>query len=218
MQISQDTIHFLTDLGKNNDRDWFTANKKRYETAHLEVASFCEGMIEKLSSIDQIELVSGKKSLMRIYRDVRFSKDKSPYRNRFCGYFKRATEQRRGTYVFNIEPGKFFVGGGFWGPAPKDLLKIRNGIKNNLDEFKSIVEAPHFIETFGAIHGESLKTAPKGFEKDDPAIEYLRLKQFLVGRDLTEADILNPNFPMMCLEIYNKLRPFFDFMSRELTQ
>ena len=218
MQLQKETFQFLVDLKSNNNRDWFQENKPRYQQAHEDVAAFTEDTMGQLSGIDHIELASGKKSLMRIYRDVRFSKDKTPYRTGFCGYFKRATEKLRGSYVFNIEPGNSFIGGGFWGPEAADLLKIRKGIQSRWDEFQAIVEHPDFKNTFGKIKGDALKTAPKGFPKDDPAIEYLRLKQFLVGRDVSDEFVLQPNFQSGIIEIYLKLRPFFDFMSEVLTR
>jgi len=216
--IQASTLQFLKDLKKNNDRDWFNANKARFVEAQDNVAAFTEGLMQQMSGMDQIEMKPGKKAMMRIYRDVRFSKDKSPYKTRFVGFMKRATEERRGTYAFNLEPDNYFVGGGFWGPEPKDLLKIRKGIQENYDEFLEIVNAPLFVSTFEKVKGEGVKTAPKGFAKDDPAIEHLRLKQFLIGRNFTEKEVLDPKFGAMCVEIYHHMRPFLDFMTNVLIQ
>ena len=118
---------FLSQLESNNNRDWFNAHKDQYVKEHAQVINFAEEMLQAMKLHDQLETVSGKKSLMRIYRDVRFSKDKSPYKARFAGSFKRIKPQLRGGYFFNLQPGgRTVIGGGFYGPNPDDLKLIRN--------------------------------------------------------------------------------------------
>ncbi len=125
-----------------------------------------------------------KKSVFRIYRDVRFSKDKSPYKTHFSGSLKRATKQLRGSYYFHLEPGPCFVGGGFWGPEPDDLNFIRLYLALNPAPLRKILKSKSFKSNFGELQGEKLVNVPKGFEKDHPAADLLRYKQFLISKQI----------------------------------
>ncbi len=217
--ISKANLKFLKDLSKNNNREWFTEHKKEYE-AHLEeVVSFAGEVLILMHKHDKIENESGKKSVMRIYRDVRFSKDKSPYKNYWGGGFQRATKQLRGGYYFHIQPGEYFVGGGFWGPEPADLNLIRHAIATDEKGFRKIISSKSFKDFFGdaGLHGEKLKTVPKGFDKEDPALDLLQLKQFLIRHDFTEEEVMSKDFPKKVNEAFKAMRPFFDWMSYALT-
>ncbi len=216
--ITQDNFQFLKTLEANNDRDWFLANKKTYEKIHQEVIEFADELLAKLNEHDHIETPSGKKSLFRIYRDVRFSKDKSPYKTHWSGGFKRATKLRRGGYYFHIEPGnKSMVGGGFWAPNKEDLLRIREEIATDASEMRAILNDPSFLETFGHLDGEQLKKAPKGFDPEHPDIDLLRYKQFIFGRTFTDDEVMAADFADTLNETFQRMRPFFDFMSDVLT-
>ena len=161
-QIPKNSLDFLKKIETNNNRDWFHANKDEYVTAHEGVISFADKLLENINKHDNILTVSGKKSLFRIYRDVRFSKNKTPYNIHWSGGFKRATDLLRGGYYFRLEHGSFIVGGGFWGPNPKDLKRIREEIDFNAEEFRRIFNQKDFIKTFGKLEGEEVKTSPKG--------------------------------------------------------
>lgn len=216
--IQKSTLAFISDLKKNNDRDWFAENKKRYELERTHFAEFAEDLLNLMRQHDNIETVSGKKSLFRIYRDVRFSKDKSPYKTHFSGSFKRATKLLRGGYYFHIEPnGKSFVGGGFWGPNKEDLARIREEIALDDSELRTIISDKNFIEYFGELKGEQLKTAPKGYPKDHEAVDLLRYKQFLVMKPFSDKEVLSKNFCNRLDESFQTMRPFFDYMSEVLT-
>jgi len=218
VQISKQTLKFLTDLSKNNNRDWFADNKDRYTASHEEMILFADHVLDLMNQHDNIETVSGKKSLFRIYRDVRFSKDKSPYKAWWSGGFKRATASLRGGYYFHIEPGgKNFVGGGFWGPNKEDLQRIREEIAMDASEFREILHSKDFVETFGTLDGEQLKTAPKGFDKEHPDIDLLRYKQFIFSKQFTDEEVLSPDFGKRLDDAFQKMRPFFDLMSDVLT-
>src|SRR5437868_5119314 len=132
--IEKTSMDFLKTLSKNNNREWFAANKERYADARANVESFADALVFEMNKHDKIETPSGKKSLFRIYRDVRFSKDKTPYNTHWSGGFKRATKKLRGGYYFHIKPGDSFLAGGFWGPEPNDMKKIRQDIESNYDE------------------------------------------------------------------------------------
>ena len=215
--IKASTITFLQTLKKNNNREWFTENKKKFQTENDHFISFAEDVLEEMNKTDNIETPTGKKSVFRIYRDVRFSKNKTPYKTHFSGSFKRATEELRGGYYFHIEPGNSFIGGGFWGPNPKDLLRIRKEIQMDASELNDIISSKEFISTFGKLEGEKVKTVPRGFDKNDPAIDLLRFKQFIVSKKISDKEIESENFSKEVVEIFKAMRPFFDYMSSVLT-
>jgi uncharacterized protein (TIGR02453 family) len=215
--ISKEVLDFLKKLKKNNDRDWFAANKKEYLSIHENVIAFADGVVEGMSKVDNIETVSGKKSLYRIYRDTRFSNDKTPYKSHFGGVLKRATKQLRGGYYFHIEAGHSFVGGGFWDPNPDDLKRIRKAIAEDPDELRKIINSKAFISTFGTLKGDQVKSAPKGYKKEDPAIDLLRYKQFLISKEFTDQEVLAPDYADKVIATFNAMRPFFDYMSYILT-
>lgn len=217
MQISKSTFDFLVALKKNNDRDWFNKNKDLYTAAHENMLEFADALLAKMNKIDEIETQSGKKSLMRIYRDVRFSKDKSPYKNNFGGGFKRASAAKRGGYYYHIQPGACFLGGGFWGPEKEDLLLIRQQIDMNSDPLRKAINSKKFKSYFGEMSGEQLKTCPKGFDKESPNIDLLKYKQFLAGRKFTDKEVLSKEFVDIAADTFKAMLPFFDVMSEYLT-
>jgi uncharacterized protein (TIGR02453 family) len=153
----------------------------------------------------------------RIYRDVRFSKDKRPYKTGFNGYFRRATAQKRGGYFLHIEPGNSYVGGGFYGPNTEDLLRIRKEFEMDDTEIRQILNHPDFVKTYGELKGEALKTAPRGFDKEDKAIDLIRMKQFYVSHAFTDKEVLAPDFQAKVVAAFVLLRPYFDYMSDVLT-
>ena len=218
MPISKENLAFLKKLQSNNNRDWFNENKALYQAQHENAIAFADELLAKMNEHDNIETPTGKKSLFRIYRDVRFSKDKSPYKTHWSGGFKRATKQLRGGYYFHIQPGgNSFIGGGFWGPNKEDLLRIREDIAADDSEMRSIITSKDFVDTFGTLDGEQLKSAPKGFDKEHPAIDLLRYKQFIFGKNFSDAEILKDDFADVANETFKKMRPFFDYMSEVLT-
>lgn len=217
-QITKDNFAFLNKLKKNNDRDWFTENKPEYIAQHENMISFADELLLKVNEHDNIETLNGKKSLYRIYRDVRFSKNKDPYKTHWAGGFKRATNLLRGGYYFHIEPGdKTMIAGGFWAPNKDDLLRIREEIASDDSELRSIISDENFVDNFGSLHGEQLKTAPKGFPKDHKAIDLLRYKQLTVWKGFTDKEVLSKDFPNQVNETFKAMRPFFDYMSDVLT-
>lgn len=215
--IQQSTLDFLAKLQANNNREWFQANKAVYEKAHQNTIAFADSLLEKMRIHDNIETASGKASLFRIYADTRFSKDKAPYKTHFGIRFSRATAQLRGGYYFHLEPGNSFMAGGFFSPNPDDLKRIREDISFNYEDWHEILSGSQFTETFGELRGDGVKTAPKGFDKDHPAIELLRKKQFILRHSFTDSEVLQPNFAEKLDETFRQLRPFFDYMSEVLT-
>ncbi|MBL4651487.1 MAG: DUF2461 domain-containing protein [Flavobacteriales bacterium] len=215
--ITKANFDFLKQLSKNNNRDWFTENKPLYITNHEQMIGFADAVLIEMQKHDNIETISGKKSLHRIYRDVRFSKDKSPYKNHWGGGFKRATKLLRGGYYYHIEPGNTVVAGGFWGPDKEDLARIREEIAVDATELRTIINSKNFKNTFGEIWGDKLKTAPKSYPKDHADIDLLQYKQFCVVHKFTDKEALSKDFYKQVNSTFQAMRPFFNYMSEVLT-
>jgi uncharacterized protein (TIGR02453 family) len=210
-------LEYLKQLKQNNNRDWFNQHKNEFIHEQSFVENFAEALLQKMNVHDVIETVSGKKSLHRIYRDTRFSKDKTPYKTNWSGGFKRASKLRRGGYYFHIEPNNSFVAGGFWGPNNEDLKRIRDEFAFDAAPLRKILKNKSFINTFRTLQGEQLKTAPKGFDANHEAIDLLRYKQFLLIRKFTDKDVLSKDFLNEANQTFKNMRPFFDYMSEVLT-
>jgi len=208
---------FLEDLKENNHREWFQNNKTRYQEQYNYALQFADELLIRMKQIDTIETISGKKSLFRINKDVRFSKDKSPYKTNIGGALTRATKYLRGGYYFHIEPGNCFLGGGFWAPSPEDLKHIRLQIAADPGPLQQILSSKEFIATFGQLEGEQLKSAPKGFSKDHPAIDLINYKQFLLIKKLTDEEVQSKQYLETVVSTFQAMRPFFDYMSEILT-
>ena len=216
--FTKDYNSFFKDLEKNNNREWFQENKPRYEKAHANVIEFAEALMERMNEHDNIVPRTGKQTLFRIYRDVRFSKNKTPYKNHFSGYMSREGKQLRGGYYFHLEPGgKTMVGGGFFSPNPADLKHIRQHIEADDKPLRKIIKSATFKKYFGTLQGDTVKTAPKGFDKEHPAIDLLRHKQFYVFRTFTDKEVTSDNFLREVVKTCKAFRPFFDYMSEVLT-
>lgn len=211
--LQQQSLDFLLDLKKNNNREWFTEQKGVYEEVLKGVKSFFSELYEMMSAHDNIE----KFHVHRIYRDLRFSKDKTPYKTHFGLHLGRAKPLLRGGYYLNIEPGRCFAGGGFWEPEKEDLFRIRKEIERDDSELRRLFHSDTFVRYFGTIKGEELKTAPKGFDKAHPAIDLLRKKQFLVMRNFSDGEALQTDFKREVIQTFLAMRPFFDYMSEVLT-
>lgn len=215
--IPHSGFYFLRALKKNNHRDWFNANKAAYQKELELLEQFAEALLRELNKHDEIETPSGKKSLHRIYRDIRFSSDKTPYKTNWSGNFKRATKYRRGGYYFHLEPGNSYLAGGFWAPNAPDMKRIRDEIAFDAAPLRKILKSKTFINTFGALQGEQLKTAPKGFDAAHEAIDLLRYKQFLLIRRFTDKEVLSNGFLHEANTTFKNMRPFFNYMSEVLT-
>lgn len=215
--IAPTAFEFLKQLKKNNDRDWFNKHKDRYLKEQEGIIIFADALLHEMNKHDVIENPSGKKMLFRIYRDVRFSKDKQPFKTCFSGNLKRATKARRGSYYFHLEPGNSFAGGGFWEPNPDDLKRIREELSADPAPMRKILKSKGVKDYFGDLHGEQLKTTPKGYDANDPAIDLLRYKQFTFIRHFTDKEVMAPSFLKELNETFKKMRPFLDYMSDVLT-
>jgi uncharacterized protein (TIGR02453 family) len=215
--IPLSSLEFLKELKENNNREWFNARKEEFLAQQAVIEKFADALLANLNAHDLIETVSGKKSLSRIYRDTRFSKEKIPYKTNWSGGFSRASKQRRGGYYFHIESGNSFIAGGFWAPNADDMKRIRDDISFDPAPIRKILNSKSFVSTFGALQGEQLKTTPKGFDANHEAIDLLRYKQFLLIRRFSDDQVLSPSFLDDASETFRNMRPFFDYMSEVLT-
>jgi uncharacterized protein (TIGR02453 family) len=214
MQIQQSTLKFLTKLKKNNNREWFNEHKQEFKAEQDLAKEFYDAIKQNLEKTDNIN----DAKLFRIYRDVRFSKDKTPYQPHFAGSISRIGKELRGGYYLRIRPGESFLAGGFWGPNKEDLLRIRKEFEMDSSEIRTILRNKEFVSIFdGELKGDELKTAPKDFNKDDPNIDLIRKKGFIAVKNLTDEEILSPDFLSNINTYYKTLRPLFDYMSEVLT-
>ncbi|HTH56968.1 MAG TPA: DUF2461 domain-containing protein [Cyclobacteriaceae bacterium] len=215
--IVSSTFDFLKRLKRNNNREWFQKNKHLYIIAQENVGAWVNGLIEEMNTHDHLETSHWKESLYRIYNDVRFAEDKTPYNPRFAGYLRREKPALRGGYYYWIKPGESRVGCGFVSPNPADLQRIREDIDGNHSDWRKIISGKKIKNVFGEMRGNQVKTSPRGFRKDHPAIELLRYKQFWFERSFSDQDVLSDHFVKNVTDTYRAIRPFFDYMSEVLT-
>lgn len=212
-KISKKVFDFLEELSKNNHKDWFEKNKTTFKAHETEVKSFLSNVKEHLEQHDDIE----KMKLFRIYRDVRFSKDKTPYKTHFAGSFSRLGAHLRGGYYIHLQPGGSFLATGFWAPNKDDLFRIRKELEMDASDFRKVIGDPSFVKIWGQLQGDAVKTAPKGFDKEHPDIDLIKNKQFIFVRKFTDKEVLSPNFIQEVEKSYRAIRPYFDLMSDILT-
>jgi uncharacterized protein (TIGR02453 family) len=215
--IASSSLTFLKHLEKNNNREWFAENKDTYILAQNNIITFADQLIQLMSNHDALENVSGKKSLYRIYKDVRFSKDKSPYKPRFAVGLQRATALKRGGYYLNIQPGNNFIACGFFSPNSDDLKRIRKDIELNHSDWRKILNSKSIRDGFVALSGTQVPTFPRGFAKDHEAIDLIRHKQFILRHNFTDKEVIDSQFVYTVNELFKTVRPFFDYMSFVLT-
>ena len=211
--ITKELFKYLEDLKNYNNREWFNANKATYLEHHGTSKAVFKSIEEQLQKQDNI----ASHKLMRIYRDIRFSKDKTPFKPRFAGGFERATPALRGGYYLNIEPGGSMAGGGFYGPNTDDLKRIRQEFEMDDSEIRTILSDKTFKAAFGTLLGDELKTAPRGFDPNHKAIDLIRKKQFYVIHRFTDEEVLAPDFEEKVVTVYKAILPFFNYMSSVLT-
>ncbi len=213
IQVSKSSLEFLQKLKENNNREWFDIHKSEFKEEEAKLKAFYTGVLEDLNKNDTIE----KMKIFRIYRDVRFSKDKTPYNWYRSVSFSRATESLRGGYYLKIAPGETMMAGGFFQPNPADLLRIRKEFETDATEIREIIASENFQKLFGKLEGDEVKSAPRGFDKNHPNIDLIKKKSFLVTRKFSDKEVVASDFREKLNESYLGLRPFFDYMSDVLT-
>ena len=211
--LDQNVFNFLNQLTLNNNRDWFKKNKSLHDRSKKLVTNYAEELFQQLKADNQLDRVK----VFRIYRDVRFSKNKTPYKTHFGIGFHRTKPKYRGGYYLHLEPGNSFIATGFWKPEKEDLLRIRKEIEADHSYFKNVVQHPTLNKKWGTLKGDTLKTAPKGFEKDHPGIEHLRFKQFIFMKKINDQEIVKADFSDWIKEQFKAAKPFVNFMGEILT-
>ncbi len=212
--IPKEALTFFKNLEKNNNRDWFNDHKAEFKALESKVKEFYNIIYNNLNVHDEID----KMKMFRIYRDIRFSKDKTPYKTYFAGSFHRKKPELRGGYYLRVAPNdQTFLATGFWEPNKEDLYRIRKEFEMDDSEIRKIINNKTFKKTWGEMQGDELKTAPKGFDKEHPAIDLIKKKGFIFTRLFTDAEVLDNGFGAEVDKSFKLIRPYFDYMSEVLT-
>ena len=212
--IQKSIFSFLNKLKTNNNRDWMTEHKKEYQSNEKLLKQFYGSVEASLNITDEIS----KLKVFRINRDLRFSKDKTPYNTHRSASFSRAGAQRRGSYYLRIEPGSSAMAGGFFSPDPVDLLRIRREFEMDTTEIRTIFNQKEFNKAFQGFNQENqLKIAPRDFNKEDPNIDLIKLKNYFVVHNFSDDEVMSKDFEDRLMYHFLLLRPYFDYMSEVLT-
>lgn len=216
--LQQPTIDFLKKLEKNNNKEWFDKNRKVYEAAKTDFEGFIMAVHAGLAKSEPA--MAGQKakdSIFRIFRDVRFGKDKTPYKSHFGAYMSRGGRKAPDAgYYLHLEPGKSFLAGGIWMPEGPVVKKIRQEIDYNFKEFSTIINKAAFKKQFKKWEGEQLKTVPQGYAADNPAIEFLKMKSFIVSTPIDEKDMMSKTGVTKVVNVFAAMKPLVDFLNRAL--
>jgi uncharacterized protein (TIGR02453 family) len=222
--LQPSTLKFLKDLAKNNNREWFEANRKKYEAARQDFIELADDIIKGFCKKDKdFEQLEGKKCLFRINRDIRFSKDKSPYKTNFGASFERGGRiSPWAGYYLHVQPGNnSFVAGGVWMPEAERVKKIRQEIDYSWETFKKIITHKKFVSTFGDLEKTketSLSREPKGYDKDNPAIGYIKLKSWVVSAPITDVEIMDKAGLKKILAGFETMQPMIEFLNQALAE
>lgn len=217
------TLTFLKALKKNNNKDWFDKNRKTYESAKADFAGFLQEVIHQFGKKEpSVSGLLAKNCMFRINRDVRFSKDKSPYKTNIGGYINSGGKKSiLAGYYFHCEPGQAFMGGGLWMPMPPELSKIRQEIDYNYADFKKILASKKFKTVYGDLSRSAeytLTRVPKGYEADNPAAEYLKLKSFVALAPIKDADLTSKDLIKKTVAAFEALQPLVHFINHALAE
>ncbi len=219
--IETSTFNFLKDLNKNNNKEWFEKNRKQYENAKENFIQFAQELIIGFGKIDaSIAHLEPKKSVFRINRDVRFSKDKSPYKTNM-GLFlsKSGKNATHAGYYFHLQPGACFIGGGLYMPMPDKLAKVRQEIDYNWTEFNKIITNKKFVSNFKELDKSkefTLSRPPKGYNLENPAIEYLKMKTWIAGKKMSDEEFTDKKVLRNLVSCFEAIKPTIDFFNRAI--
>lgn len=219
--LKKETLNFIKDVAENNNREWFAANKDVYEAAKADVLELVAKLIPDLAKVDPLLSAEAdpKKSLLRIYRDVRFSKNKDPYKNNFGIWFSAKSKGgNEPGYYLHIQPGKSFIAGGYWMPEASHLKLIRQEIDYNIGDFKEIINGKDFKKNFKLGVDNALKNAPKGYDPADPNIEFLKLKSFEATTKIDDEEFLKPNLVNKLISSFKTVQPLVAFLRNAIEQ
>ena len=211
-------LDFLTRLRDNNNREWFEANRASYGTARAAFLGLVGSIIDNFDSVDDLGDIGVKDCVFRINRDLRFSKDKSPYKTAMSALLGRSGRKSLArSYYIHIEPeGRSMFAGGLYDPSSAELEKLCQTLARDARPFKRLLAAPDFVSNFGSLSGDSLKTAPQGYSKGHPEIELLRMKQFIAARQLDDATVLAQDLVSLALGAFKAMKPFLVYLESSL--
>lgn len=212
--IPAEAFTFIRELRENNNREWFNQQKARFKVLETEMKSFYDEIARLMNRHDDLE----SHRAYRIYRDIHFSKDKTPFKRYFAGEFVRRKPALRGGYYMHIEPdGHSFIETGFWGPNKNDLSRVRREWEMDATELYEILKDRHFKKYWGKMIGDKLKSAPTGFDRNHPDIDLINHKQWVFRHDFSDKEVLSGSFALKADECFQAIRPFLDYMSSVLT-
>ena len=216
--LQSTTIKFLKDLQNNNNKSWFDEHRKIYEAARADLQTMVGKLIPAIAAFDEpIGTLQVKDCTFRINRDVRFSKNKSPYKNNMAAYFSLGGKKASvAGYYFHCEPGKSYAAGGFYSPMPVELNKIRQEIDYSFEEWEKMIANKPFKKYFpdGVTGIESLVRPPKGYDENNPAIRYLKMKHFIVSKPITDAELQSKTLVKEIAKVFETMKPMIDFLNR----
>ncbi|QIL38960.1 DUF2461 domain-containing protein [Pedobacter sp. HDW13] len=218
--LKKETFSFIKDVAENNNREWFAVNKELYEEAKHDVLKLVSAIIPELAKVDPILSAEAdpKKCLLRIYRDVRFSKNKDPYKNNYGMWFSTKKGGNEPGYYLHIQPGKSFIAGGYWMPDVPHLKLIRQEIDYNAEDFKAIINEKEFKKSFKLGVDNALKNAPKGYDPADPNIEFLKLKSFEATMKIEDEEFFKPNLVNKLISSFKTVQPLVAFLRNAIEQ
>jgi uncharacterized protein (TIGR02453 family) len=211
--VLSSSVSFFKKLKKNNNREWFAENKPKFKELEKEIKAFGEELKDRLNEFDNVD----RFKLFRIYRDIRFSKDKTPFKTHFGLYWNRLKPRLRGGYYLHISPNNNFLACGFWDPNPKDLYRIRKEFLHDANEFRKILKSKEIYSNWGNLEGNELKTAPRNFDKNHPDIDLIRKKQFVFKINYSDKEVLEKRFIDKIELSLKAIRPFLNYMTDVLT-
>jgi uncharacterized protein (TIGR02453 family) len=215
--IKQSTLNFLSELSDNNNRDWFRENQPEYKNSKIDFENLVQKIIDRIVQFEPIiKGLEVKNCVYRINRDIRFSNDKSPYKSHFGAFIVRGGKKngdKFAGYYVHIEPGKSIIAGGAYMPPSPWLSAIREKIDNESEQFIKIIKQKDFLKYFGKIDGEKLKSAPRGYNSDNPNIELLKYKSYLVVNEVTDKMVLSSEYFEHVISVFKAMKPFNDFLN-----
>ncbi len=214
--LNQDTLKFLSGLKRNNNKFWFDAHRNQYDSARKDLLDQVDTLIKRIATFDApVGNLAPKDCIFRINRDVRFSKDKQPYKTNMAAYFNKGGKKSNGAgYYLHIEPGNSFAAGGIWMPEPAVLAAIRQEIDYSYSDWKKLIEGKIFRKMFpDGLTGDTLSRPPRGYDELNPAIGYIKMKNFIVSRPLPDTLLFSKKCTAEITEIFRALNPLIDFLN-----
>lgn len=214
--LQPQTLQFLRNLKEHNNKTWFDASRKEYDAARKDFEGFVAALLKALTPLEPaLGGQAAKDCTYRIFRDVRFSKDKTPYKSHFGAFFAKGGRKWDGAgFYLHLEPGAIFAGGGLWMPEPALLKKVRQEIDYSFEEFSDIISNKGFKKLFPKLNGEALSRPPQGYEAGNPAIEFLKMKSFTAGTALKDEDLTSKDAAQKIAPAFTTLSPFINFLNR----